>query len=145
MRNLKLEAETIQVSIYCDIILQVLKKHKELSINKILVFSYLIKKDRFIPNNIYNGNNTQDIILKCLSLLSGDYVEYCNSIQFIIKAIHILKINALVILENNLLHSLTEVNVGKVIYEESAFIEKAIEVSKRMTDKQFMKEVTHNV
>lgn len=47
MRNLKCESETIQVSIYCDIIKQILKRHKELSVSKMLVFSYLIKRDKF--------------------------------------------------------------------------------------------------
>ena len=33
----------------------------------------------------------------------------------------------------------------KSLYQESLFIEKAIEESKRMSDRQFMKEVTANV
>ncbi|MDD9786681.1 hypothetical protein PVE99_30445 [Priestia megaterium] len=145
MKNLKLEAETIQVSIYCEIILQILYKHKELSINKILVFAYLIKKDRFISRKIYNGNNTQDIIYKCISMLSGDYIEYCNSIEFILKAIHLLNENNLLSIENDVLHGSTAVTFDKYIYEESMFFEKAIEASKRMNDMQFMKEVTHIV
>ncbi|MGG3926524.1 hypothetical protein ABET51_11055 [Metabacillus fastidiosus] len=145
MKKLKLEVETIQVSIYCEIIMQILIKHKELSVNKMLVFAYLIKKDRLIPRNIYNGNNTQDIIYKCISMLSGDYNEYCNSIEFILKAIHILNKNKLIFIENDVLHSISKTTVERLVYEESMFLEKAIEASKRMTDKQFMKEVTHIV
>jgi hypothetical protein len=145
MKNMRSEAEVIQISIYCDIILQMLNKHRELSVNKVLVFAYLVKKDKFIPRNIYTGNNTKDVIYKCLSLLSGDYKEYCNSIEFIIKAIHLLNINELVILENDVLKSSGKGNIDKFIYEESMFLEKAIEASKRMTEKQFIKEVIHNV
>ena len=47
MQKLELEAETIQISIYANIIMNILKKHGELSINKMLLFSYLIKKGRF--------------------------------------------------------------------------------------------------
>ena len=45
MQNLKYEVEAIQISIYCDIIKQILRKHEELSLSKMLVFSYLIKND----------------------------------------------------------------------------------------------------
>lgn len=145
MSQLKFEAESIQVSIYCEIIIKILEKHFELSVNKVLFFAYLIKKDRFIPGNIYNGNNSQDIINKCISFLAGDFFEYCNSLEFIIKSIHILKENGRISLENDILRILPEISTSKTIYKESMFIEKAIEVSKRMTDRQFMKEVTKNV
>lgn len=145
MRNLELEAETIQISIYCDIIVQVLKRHKELSLNKLLVFAYLIKKQRLIPCKIYNGNNTQDIVCKCISLLAGDYDEYCNSIQYIIKSIHLLITDEIVQLQNNRLCCQPDIKIGKVTYDENMFMEKAIEASKKITDRQFLKEVTHNV
>ncbi len=38
MQNLELEAETIQISIYTNIVLNILKRHKELSINKMVFF-----------------------------------------------------------------------------------------------------------
>ncbi|ALP36059.1 hypothetical protein ASL14_07640 [Paenibacillus sp. IHB B 3084] len=147
MSKLKLEAEVFQVSIYCDIILNIIIKHKILSVNKVLMFSYLIKKDRLIPNNIYNGNNTQDIIYKCISVLSGDYVEYCNSIPYIIKAIHLLNIKGRIGLENNQLHCLSEPekSTDKPVYGESLFIEKAIEESRKLSEKQFLREVMNNV
>lgn len=145
MRNLELEVETIQISIYCDIVIQILKSHKELSINKLLVFAYLIKKERLMPYKVYNGNNTQDIVCKCISLLTGDYNEYCNSIQYIIKSLHLLITDEVVQLENNLLRCQADIKVGKVIYDENMFMKKAIEASKKMTDRQFLKEVTYNV
>jgi len=144
-RSLELEAETIQVSIYCDIVVRILTRHIELSINKLLVFAYLIKKEHQIPYKIYSGNNTQDIVCKCISLLAGDYGEYCDSIQYIIKAIHLLITEGIVHLENNLLRCRPNIKIEKAIYDENMFMEKAIEASKKMTDKQFLKEVTYNV
>jgi len=145
MRNLEFEAETIQISIYCNIIVQILKRHKELSINKIIVFAYLIKKERLIPCKVYNGNNSQDIVYKCISLLAGDYDGYCNSIKYIIKSLHLLILNETVQLENNLLRCRLDKKMGNVIYDENMFIDNAIEASKKMTDKQFLKEVIYNV
>lgn len=145
MKSLKLEAETFQVSIYCDIILQMLYTHERLSVNKSLVFAYLIKKERFFPKAIYNANNTQDIIYKCISQLTGDYEEYCNNIEFILKAIHLLHTNKLILIKNNIIYGPSDNNTKETIYKESNFLGKAIEASKSMTDKQFMKEVIRNV
>ena len=116
MRHLKFEAEVVQIGIYCNIILTILKKHTELSVNKALLFAYIIKKERFIPERIYSGNNTQDILHKCISLISGDFVEYCNSIEFIIKAIHLLEKNGKIHLENNQLRCVEGVGMHKAIY-----------------------------
>lgn len=85
MQKLELEAETIQISIYANIIMNILKKHGELSINKMLLFSYLIKKGRFRLGKIYTANNTQDVVCKAISLISGEYVEYCENIKFILN------------------------------------------------------------
>lgn len=85
MRKLELEAETIQISIYTNVIMNILKKHGQLSINKMLLFSYLIKKGRFRLGKIYTANNTQDIVCKAISLISGEYVEYCENINFYVK------------------------------------------------------------
>ena len=112
MKNLELKAETIQISVYINIILNILQKHNELSLSKILFFSYLIKKQNFVPEKIYTAKNTREIVYKAISLVSGEYVDYCANIQ---------------------------------IYQESAFIGKAIEESKKMSEKQFMKEVISNV
>lgn len=145
MRNLKYESETIQISIYCDIIKQILKKHKELSITKMLVFSYLIKSDNCLLSNVYNANSSQDLIYKCLSLLAGKYNEFCESIEYIIKAIHLLKSNDVIFVDNGIIKAILQVDNTKLFYHESGFLEKTIEASKRMSDKQFMKEVMYNV
>lgn len=145
MQNLKYEVEAIQISIYCDIIKQILRKHEELSLSKMLVFSYLIKNDYFLLSNVYKANSSQDLIYKGLSLLSGNYKGFCESVEYIMKAIHLLINCDAVIIENTILKSASTVDRLKMVYQESPFIENTIEASKRMTDKQFMKEVMYNV
>jgi len=145
MRNLKYESESIQISIYCNIIKQILKKHNELSLSKMLVFSYLIKNDNYLLNNVYNANSSQDLIYKGLSLLSGNYIGFCESIEYIVKAIHLLKVKDVILVENSIIKAISTMDSAKLVYLESAFLEKTIEASKRMTDKQFMKEVIYNV
>lgn len=145
MESMKLEVEAVQVSIYQDIILEILNNHMKLNINKTIVFSYLIKKELSLPKKIYNANNTQDIIYKCLSQLSGDFEEYCSSIEYIIKAIHLLKESGKVNISDEWILKTSDSIFPKTIYKESNFIKKAIEASKNMSDKQFMKEVISNV
>lgn len=145
MQNLKYEVEAIQISIYCDIIKQILRKHEELSLSKILVFSYLIKTDYFLLSNVYKANSSQDLIYKGLSLLAGNYKGFCESVEYIMKAIHLLINCDAVIIENTILKSVSTADRPKMVYQESAFVENTIKASKRMTDKQFMKEVMYNV
>ena len=145
MQKLELEAEIIQVSIYMNIVLNILKKHGKLSVNKILLFSYLVKKEKFRLGKVYAANNTQDIVCKAISLLSGEDEEYCGNVRFILKAIHLLIIAQKIELNDSFLSLTDEQSVEENIYQESPFLEKAIEESKTMSERQFMKEVTFNV
>lgn len=145
MRNLKEQTETIQLSIYYNIICQILKNHKQLSVCKLLTFSYLVKKNRFFGGTIYSAKNTQDIVFKGIAFLSGDFDGFCNSVSYIIKALHILVKKGIILLENDIV-TLNDTTVKlDLVYEESNFLKKVIEESKVMTDRQFMKEVTYNV
>ena len=145
MRNIKEQTESIQLGIYCDIICGILQSHENLSICKTLTFSYLIKQNKFLGGTIYTAKNTQDVVFKGVSLLSGDFDGFCNSVPYILKALHILISKNVVISENDML-KLTNSSLGfDLVYEESNFIKKAIEESKAMTDRQFLKEVTYNV
>lgn len=145
MQNLKYEVEAIQISIYCDIIKQILRKHEELSLSKMLVFSYLIKNDNLLLSNVYKANSSQDLIYKGLSLLAGNYKGFCESVEYIMKAIHLLINCDAVIIENTILKFVSTADRPKMVYQASHFIENTIEASKKMTDKQFMKEVMYNV
>ncbi|MGG3889607.1 hypothetical protein [Metabacillus fastidiosus] len=145
MGDLKFQAETLQLSIYSEIILNLLDKHKEISLPKSLVFAYLVRKDKFESQRVYNGRHTSDTVYKSLSLLSGDYEEFCKSVEFILKSIHLLKENNLIILEENILKAGIDAKNSKSIYGESVFLTRAIEASKNMSDKQFLKEVLSSV
>lgn len=145
MRNIKVQAELIQLSIYCNIICQTLQRHEKLSICKTITFSYLIKQNRFWGGTIYTARNSQDIIYKGISLLSGDFNGYCNSVPYILKALHLLISQGIVEYENDILHLTNNKIRIDSIYPENNFMKKVIEESKFMTDKQFMKEVTYNV
>ena len=145
MQNLELEAEVIQISMYTDIILNLLKKHSELSICKTMLFSYLIKKEIFRLEKIYTAGNTKDIIYKAISLLSGEYEDYCENVKYILMTIHLLKLNSKVRVNDCLLCLVDGIEIKSSVYKEIPFIEKAIEASKRMTDRQFMKEVMASV
>ncbi len=145
MSRIKNKTESIQLSMFCNIICQLLCKHESLSICKMVTLSYLIKQNGFIGCKIYSANNKQDVILKGLSLLSGDFNNFCNSVPYIVKAIHILIKNGIVKMENDIL-SLTDYDMKfDLVYEESNFMNNMIEDSKFMTDRQFMKEVIYNV
>ncbi|MDP4133070.1 MAG: hypothetical protein Q8882_03565 [Bacillota bacterium] len=145
MRNIKEQTESIQLSIYCNIICQTLQLHENLSICKMVTFSYLIKQNRFLGGTIYTAKNTQDIIFKGISLLAGDFGGFCNSVPYILKALHILINKGIVSSENDVLTLTTNDLKLDSVYEENNFMKKVIEESKTMTDRQFMKEVTYNV
>jgi hypothetical protein len=110
-----------------------------------LVFSFLIKNDNYLLSNVYNANSSQDLIYKGISLLAGNYNGFCESIEYIVKAIHLLKAKDVVLMENSIVKAISNIDSAKLVYHESTFLEKTIEASKRMTDKQFMKEVMYNV
>ena len=145
MSRIEGKTEAIQLSMFCNIICQLLHKHESLSVCKMVPISYLIKQNGFIGCKIYNANNKQDVVLKGLSLLSGDFNNFCNSVPYILKAIHILIKNGIVNIENDIL-SLTDCDMNfDLVYEENNFMNNMIEYSKYMTDRQFMKEVIYNV
>lgn len=141
-KNIYYEMEVLLLSNYCEIILEILKIHKNLSTIKLITFSYLAKKNKFMNSNIYNISNKNDIVLKCLSQLSGLFEDYCRNIKYILGAIHLL-------VEN---HKIAEIS-GELIYlnttetviEENNFINLAIQESKKYSDEQFLKEVVRNV
>ena len=145
MRNIKEQAETIQLSIYCNIICQILRSHENLSLCKTITFSYLIKQNKFLGGTIYTANNTQDVVFKGISLLSGDFNGFCDSVSFILKAVHMLISKDIVVLENEILTLANVPSEFNAVYEESNFMKKVIEESRTMTDRQFLKEVTYNV
>lgn len=145
MGNLKLQAEILQLSNYCEIIKELFHVHKELTLPKILAYSYLIKKEKLENYKIYNANNSNDVIYKSLSLLSGD-ASFFHEIKFIIKAIDLLVKNNILHLEGDTIYMFKD--YCEIVTSESknnSFLNKAVNESGKMSDKQFLKEVLTSV
>ncbi|WP_439948924.1 hypothetical protein [Bacillus subtilis] len=145
MGDIKLQSETLQISIYCEVILNILNEHVNLSLSKIIVFSYLVKKNKYESQRLYDGRHSKDLMFKSLSLLSGDFEEFSNSISYILKSIHILNNNNLIEFEDGILKRNFKKNHNGNLYKESVFLKNAIEESQNISDKQFFKEVLYNV
>ena len=88
MGSIKFEA--YQISVYCDTVYMILKQHTDLSIVKLIFFTYAINKERFFDRDVYNAKNTQNILSKEISTINGDFEGYANATPYILKAIHIL-------------------------------------------------------
>ncbi len=139
------EEEIIQTSIYCNIITMLLKEHNSLSLNKLIVFSYLLKKESLIPHPVFRSTNKKDIVNKYLSLLSGDLNNLFYSYQYIFEAIHVLLRNEVIKLNGVVITKTNKLDIENFVYKESDFTKKVIEKTKTMSDKQFMREVLSNV
>lgn len=138
-KTLDLQIEVVQVSIYYDLIRRILIKNRSISIVKVAVISFIIKKREFFQKSLYSAKNTNDVLLKFLSQASGLFDELCEQLQYIIEAIDILAANGD-----------CEVHEGEIICNSSnrlmvkgfdAFTESAIRQSIHYTDRQFLKEV----
>ena len=84
--ELKQELEIVQISIYCDIVMMLLKEHKTLSLIKLPVFSYLTKKENLIQNSVFRTSNIKEIVNKYLSLLSGDLDNFFITLSLFKKS-----------------------------------------------------------
>lgn len=145
MKNDKEKIEALQISVYCNVICYITSKHKNLSLIKLIVYSYLIKQNKVLEIKAYDGRDKKELVYKSLSLLAGDYASFCSNIPYILKSIDLL-ITTKKIIDNNGLYSyIGNANLLTNICEESTFISKAIEESYVVNDVQFLKEVIYNV
>lgn len=143
MSNNKLKMEVLLISKYCDIVIKILAVHKNLSVNKTVFFAYLLNKKSFNFQDIYRSNTSIDTLLKSISQISGNYYDYCQSIEFIIKAIHLLITSELLLLNGT---DLIYAKEGRTnLSYNNKFIENAINESQDFSDRQFLKEVINNV
>lgn len=60
--------ETIQTSLYIDIILNILDNHNKLSLNKIIFFSFIIKNEKNYIQSMYRSNSKNNVVFKAISL-----------------------------------------------------------------------------
>lgn len=145
MNNLENEAEAIQLSIYCDIICQILFLHRNISVNKLLPIAYLLKKYN-LYKKAYTANDSNDLNYKLISLLNGKYSDYCQNIKIITKALHLLLLNGNIALESGILFFLERKdNAKSFLYDENTFFYNAIEECRKMPEIQFLKEILQNV
>lgn len=143
MKSIKFEA--YQIGVYCDTVYMLVKQHKDISVAKLIFFTYAINKERFFDKDVYNAKNTQNILNKEISTINGDFVGYANATPYILKAIHILAKADKIRIEDNIVHIFdTKFSYAKC-NSESTFVYNVIEESKTWTDKRFMREVLHNV
>lgn len=145
MATIEIEAEVLQISRYCEIIIQILSINKSLSIVKILVFAFILKNNVYLQGNLYSANTSIEIVYKCISTLSGQFNDFLSNIPFILKAIHILKTDGRISIDNSLIKPMRIKNVLNQMYDETSFVYDAIKESKKMSDRQFLKEVISNV
>lgn len=142
MLTIEQESEILQISHYSEIIIQILYMHKALSLIKLITFAYIIKNGKY---DLYNSKNTKELTYRSISLLSGNYSDFINNIKPILKSINILVSNQRIELENSIVKLIHYKSVLNQMYKKESFIYKAINDSKRMSDRQFLKEVITNV
>lgn len=140
--KIEVDAEILQMSLYCEFIIQILSLHKQLSLIKLIVFSFIVKNKN---KCVYTSRDTNEITYKCLSILSGQYQNFLEDIPIIIKSIHLLNKNNRISIENSIVTPVQVVFATNQIYDKNDFLYKAISESKYIPDKHFMKEVINNV
>ena len=135
--ELEKQYKILQLAIYCDVIPLILKEHNNLSISKLMIFSYLIKKDNYYFKSIYDAKTKKNVTERLISF---------DSIQFILRALDLLSKNKIIKIIDRCAFFNKD---GKVPiehrYKISYFIHKSIEESRHISDEQFMKEVLGNV
>lgn len=142
--DLNTEVKLLQLSVYCDIVGSLLKEHKTLSIIKVVVFSYLIKKETLLNEKLLSLNIKNDVSYKYLSLLAGDLGNLINDMNWILLAIDSLKKrNVLSVRESTIMYEGD--GSHKFVVSENAFAKKSIEACQFLSDKQFLREVLSNV
>lgn len=101
-----IDFEAYQLSIYCDTVYMIIKQHKDLSIAKLVFFTYAINKGRFLEKDVYNAKSIRDVLSKEISTINGDFVGYANATPYILKAIHILSQAEKLRVDGNVVHLL---------------------------------------
>ena len=143
MKQTSIDAEVMQLSVYCDIVVGILKSIEELSINKVMVFAYILKKNRFYKKKVFTANSKVNIVIKALTLLNGLRDDYFYNIEYIVKAIDILVKKEIITVKDDNLLLKDKLYVSKI--DIPVFFKHVIEESESFTDRQFLKEVLDNV
>ncbi len=133
------QIEAVQLGTYCTIIKDMLIQYRSLSIVKIAVFSFILKKQSTLQIECYNAKNTTDLVLKALTQIAGRQKEFLCQIPYILQALDLL-------IKNNI----CDQHQGEIMcrlpstashHAISGFLHNAILESHTFTDRQFLKEV----
>lgn len=136
---LDLQIEVVQMSIYCDIIKKIIVRHRSMSLIKITVFSFIIKKRHHLNGSLYRGNNKLDVLLKFLSQASGLFDELCAQIPYIMQSVDILvKDKICEVHEGELICLIARMSDSENF---DAFTESALQESRTYSERQFLREV----
>ena len=145
MNSLAKEAEAIQLSIYCDIVCQILFLHRSISVNKLLPIAYILKRYDLYKKT-YTTRDTNDLAYKLISFLNGRFSDYCKDIDIITKSLHLLILNGNIAFEDGILFFHERKDSAKsLLYDENTFFYNAIEECRKMPEIQFLKEILQNV
>ncbi len=138
-KDLDLQIEVVQVSIYYDLIRRLLIKYRSISIIKIAPISFIIKKREYFRGSIYSARNTNDLVLKFLSQANGLFDELCDQLKYIFEAVDILVANGDCEVHKRELTCNPSLHLSVKGFD--AFTESVIRESMYYTDRQFLKEV----
>ena len=145
MNSLAKEAEAIQLSIYCDIVCQILFLHRSISVNKLLPIAYILKRYDLYKKT-YTTRDTNDLAYKLISFLNGRFSDYCKDIDIITKSLHLLILNGNIAFEDGILFFQERKDSAKsLLYDENTFFYNAIEECRKMPEIQFLKEILQYV
>lgn len=136
---INLQAEALQVGMYCSIIKDLLIQYRNMSVAKILVFSFIIKKQENLKIECFSDRNSNDLVLKALTQIAGRHDELINQLSYIFQAIDLLIKNGVCDIHSSEIMCLLPVSATQQL--KKGFIYSAIEESKSYTDRQFLKEV----
>lgn len=136
---LDMQIEAVQTSIYCHIVKNIIARHRSISLIKVSVFSFVIKKRQHLNGSIYSGRDRTDLVLKFLSQANGLFDDYCNQLPYILQAVDLLVEEKFCEVHQGELICITSEDPPESIFD--VFTEKAIEESKTYSDRQFLREV----
>lgn len=143
MMKIELEMEIRQISLYCDVILMILKEHQSLSVSKVCVFSFLIWQENLMESVLLTNRKKKDIVSTYLSQLLGKFEEFKKSYEYILKALNVLIKSLMIEYKNENVCLLQKKD--NFFCKENEFTKKVIEQSKLWSDERFMREVLYNV
>ncbi len=145
LKNMNKEYEAIQIGVYIDAVYTILKEHKDMSLIQLSFYTYILNKTRFFLEEIYTARVKNNIVIRAISVISGDFEGFSNAMPYILKALHIMNESKIVSIEGQIVHLIDKQFKNVNCFKISNFENKAINASKGWSDKRFIKEVLHSV